>query len=209
MPNRHSAPASEWNNATMTPSDRQQVLNQLASSQSRLLAAVADLTSQQWHFREDPDRWSIAENIEHLIHFESFITQAISNVLEHPAEPEKQSQAALNHPRVLSLGSAESRRTQLTAREAVRPTGQWSGPSVLIEEFRRARARSVAFASQTDADLHSHFFPHIAFGDLDCYQWLLVISLHTGRHILQIQQVQAHASYPEGNAIRETPREIS
>ena len=193
----------------MDANERQLLLDQLNASQSRLFASVANLSPQQRHFREDPDRWSIAENIEHLIHFESFITQAISNVLEHPAEPEKQSQAALNHPRVLSLGSAESRRTQLTAREAVRPTGQWSGPSVLIEEFRRARARSVAFASQTDADLHSHFFPHIAFGDLDCYQWLLVISLHTGRHILQIQQVQAHASYPEGNANSETSLEIS
>ena len=183
----------------MDAEQRQFALDQLAASQSRLLAAVADLTSQQWRFREDPDRWSIAENLEHLIHFESFINQAISNALARPAEPEKQSHAASNQPRVLSLGSAESRRARLTAREAVRPTGKWSEPNDLIEEFRSARASTVAFATETDADLHAHFFPHIAFGDLDCYQWLLVLSFHAGRHISQIRQVKAHAAYPESN----------
>jgi hypothetical protein len=193
----------------MDANERQLLLDQLNASQSRLLAVVADLTPQQWHFREDPDRWSIAENIEHLILFESFITQAISNALTRPAEPEKQSQAASKQPRVLSLGSDESRRAQLKAREVVRPTGKWSEPKLLIEEFSNARARTLAFSSQTDANLHCHFFPHIAFGDLDCYQWLLVLSFHTGRHILQIQQVQAHAAYPEGNANSETSLEIS
>ena len=190
----------------MDAEQRQFALNQLAASQSRLLAAVADLTPQQWRFREDPDRWSIAENIEHLIHFESFIAQAIANALTRPAEPEKQSQAASKQPRVLSLGSNESRRAQLKAREVVRPTGQWSDPKVLIEEFRGTRARTLAFAAETDADLRCHFFPHIAFGDLDCYQWLLVLSFHTDRHVLQIQQVQAHAVYPESNARSETPQ---
>ena len=186
--------------------ERQQVLDRLTASQSRLLATVANLSSPQWHFREDPDRWSIAENIEHLIHFESFIAQAIANALTRPAEPEKQSQAASKQPRVLSLGSNESRRAQLKAREVVRPTGQWSEPDVLIEEFRSARARTLAFAAETDADLHTHFFPHIAFGDLDCCQWLLVLSFHTDRHVLQIQQVKTHPKYPEGNARSETPQ---
>ena len=185
--------------AKMDTSERQLVLDQLTASQSRLLAAVVDLTSQQWHFREAPDRWSMAENIEHLIRFESFITQAIANALARPAELEKQSHAASNQPQVLSLGSAESRRTKLTAREAVRPTGQWSDPSILIAEFCRARARTMAFAAETDAGLHTHFFPHIAFGDLDCYQWLQVLSFHTDRHVLQIQQVQVHSAYPESN----------
>ena len=181
----------------MDVKERQFALDQLATSQSHLLAGVADLTSEQWRFRESPDRWSIAENLEHLILFEAFITQAIANALTRQAEPEKQSHAASNQPRVLSLGSAESRNTKLTAREAVRPTGQWSDPIVLIEEFRRARARTLAFASETNAELHTHCFPHIAFGDLDCYQWLLVLSFHTGRHALQIQQVKAHAAYPQ------------
>lgn len=190
----------------MDANDRQLLLDQLNASQSRLLAVAADLTTQQWHFRESSDRWSIAENIEHLIHFESFITQAIANALARPAEPEKQSQAASKQPRVLSLGSNESRRAQLKAREVVRPTGKWSDPKVLIEEFRGTRARTLAFAAETDADLRCHFFPHIAFGDLDCYQWLLVLSFHTDRHVLQIQQVQAHAVYPESNARSETPQ---
>jgi hypothetical protein len=66
----------------MRADERQLILEHLAASESCLLTLVAPLTPTQWAFRESPDRWSIAENIEHLIHFESFITQAIQNALE-------------------------------------------------------------------------------------------------------------------------------
>ena len=46
--------------------------------------------------------------------------------------------------------------------------------------------------------LRAHFFPHIAFGDLDCYQWLLLVGQHSLRHALQIEEIKASAGYPEG-----------
>jgi hypothetical protein len=189
----------------MKSHERQLAVDILTASQSSLLAVVANLSRQQWHFHESPDRWSIAENIEHLIHFESFINQAVNNSLSRPAEPEKQLQAASKQSQVLSLGTSDSRRANLKAREAVRPTGAWSDSNHLIANFRRVRAGTIAFVSETDADLHNHFFPHIAFGDLDCYQWLLVLGVHTERHILQIQQVQANPAYPVSNSLSETP----
>jgi hypothetical protein len=182
--------------ATMNADERQLALDLLTQSQARLLASVLNLSSQQWQFREDPDRWSIAENIEHLIHFEGFITQAITNALARPAEPDKHAHAIASQSKVASLGSAESRRMPLNAREVVRPTRQSCDPDGLIDEFTRARGRTLAFAAQTDAELHHHFFPHIAFGDLSCYQWLLVLGFHTDRHVLQIRQVQAHGAFP-------------
>jgi hypothetical protein len=35
------------------------------------------------------------------------------------------------------------------------------------------------------------------FKDLDGYQWLLMISLHSERHAAQIAEVKAHAAYPK------------
>jgi hypothetical protein len=178
----------------MEQHERQLALDQLHSSQSRLLALVDRLTLEQWCFRESSGRWSIAENLEHLILFEEFIAEAIANAMKAPAEPAKQVSAAAKEP--LVLGLANSRSTTFSAREAVRPTGRWPDPIEMVAEFQRVRARTLAFAAATDADLRSHFFAHIAFGDLDCYQWLLVLGRHTARHVLQIEQIKADPVYP-------------
>jgi hypothetical protein len=174
--------------------ERQLVLDQLASSEARLLTLVDGLTPAQWNFRETPGRWSIAENVEHLIAFENFIVHAIAKVMEGPPEPEKKAQAAEKEPLVLGLANARS--TKFNAREAVRPAGKWSSTNEMIAERRRTRARTIAFAAETQANLRGHFFPHIAFGDLDCYQWLMLLSQHEIRHALQIEEIKADPAYP-------------
>ena len=178
----------------MESQERQLVLDQLISNETRLLELVDGLTAPQWHFRAAADRWSIAENIEHLVVFEIFISQAITKTLEGPAEPNKKSQAASKEP--LVMGLANGRGNKLTAREAARPLGRWPDSGELIAEWRGARARTIAFATETQADLRNHFFPHITFGDLDCYQWLLVLGQHAARHALQIEEIKTHPAYP-------------
>jgi hypothetical protein len=178
----------------MEPHERKLVLDQLASSEARLLDLVAGLTQQQWSFREAPERWSIAENIEHVIVLENFITQTIARVLEGPAQPEKIILAAGKES--LVFGVANSRSVKIKAREAARPVGRWPDQAELISELRKTRARTIAFATETQSDLRNHFFPHVAFGDLDCYQWLVVLGQHGFRHALQIEEIKADAMYP-------------
>jgi DinB superfamily len=84
----------------------------------------------------------------------------------------------------------------LKAREAVRPVGRWPDTAELVAELRSTRAATLAFAAQTQAELRDHFFPHIAFGDLDCYQWLVVVGQHGARHALQIEEIKANPAYP-------------
>ena len=178
----------------MEREERQLVLAQLASSEARLLELVQGLTPEQWNFRKSPERWSIAEILEHLVVFEKFINEVIAKVMAAPAEPEKKASALEKEP--LVLGLASSRNTRLKAREVVLPAGRWPNTAEMIAELRRRRAQTVAFAAETEADLRDHFFPHIVFGDLDCYQWLVVIAQHTARHALQIEEIQANSAYP-------------
>jgi hypothetical protein len=182
----------------MGPDERQLVLDQLVSSESRLLALLDGLTPAQWSFREAPESWSIAENIEHLAVFEDFIRQAIATALAtNPAEtPRPARLAAVAAKDTLVLSVADARNATFVAREATRPTGRWPDPADLVAHLRATRARTLAFASETDADLRNRFFAHIAFGDLDCYQWLLLLGHHTLRHTRQIERVMAHSAYP-------------
>jgi DinB superfamily len=183
----------------MSFQERQLVLDQLASSETRLLQLVDGLTPQQWNFREKPERWSIAENIEHVIAFENFIMEVIARVMTGPAEPEKKTQAPAKEPFVLRI--ADDRERKFNAREVVRPVGRWPETAEMMAELRKTRARTVAFvtealAVENQADLRSHFFAHVALGDLDCYQWLLVLAQHGSRHALQIEEIKADPAYP-------------
>jgi hypothetical protein len=172
----------------MTQAEREFVVGELRASEARLLEAVRGLTEEQWRFREAPERWSIAEVVEHLVVWESFMLGAIQGALDRPAEPEKQ--ALVVGKDSLVLGLATSRDKPLKSREAARPTGRWSDLGEMLAEFRARRALTVEFAESTQADLRCHFFAHVAFGDLDCYQWLVVMGQHTLRHVEQIEEIK-------------------
>ncbi len=178
----------------MHPHERQLVLDQLATSETRLLALVAGLTPQQWNFREGPDRWSIAEVLEHVVVFENFLKGVISRTLTEEPQPEKKPLAPAKEHHVFEI--ATNRTSRFTAREAARPTGRFPGPAEIVGEFLKTRAETVAFVEQIDGDLRSHFFAHVALGDLDCYQWLIVLAQHGSRHALQIEQIKADPAYP-------------
>jgi DinB superfamily len=178
----------------MTVRERELVLRLLAASEARLLGSVEGLTAEQWGLREGVGRWSIAEVIEHCIVFEEFIRGRIVETLEGAAEPEKMAGAAAKEGLVMRL--AESRGTKFVAREVTRPVGRWMDTEEMVAELRKTRARTLAFVEGVQGDLRGHFFPHIAFGDLDCYQWLVVLGQHSMRHVLQIEEIKAAAGYP-------------
>jgi hypothetical protein len=187
----------------MNEEERHQVLTELVASEGRVLGLVSGLTAQQWAFRDtagsQPVRWSIAEIVEHLALFERFIAGAIASAMALPCDLARKERAAELSERNegLVLGLASTRTTQqFKAREATTPTGRWTEPEELIAEFRKARAESVTFVQQMRGNPRDFFFAHIAFGDLDCYQWLLLLSTHTDRHALQIEEVMRDAAFP-------------
>ena len=100
----------------MQTHERQLVIEKLQSSETLILSLVNGLTPKQWNFHEGPNRWSIAENLEHLVVFERFMNEAITKSLQAPAEPEKKAAAAENEPHVLTIAGTRSP-AKLIARE--------------------------------------------------------------------------------------------
>lgn len=174
--------------------ERELILELLKASETRLLELVDGLTPAQWNFREAPDRWSTAENLEHVILVEAFLLDTIRKLLAGPAEPRKRILTEGKDP--LVIGLAHSRDQKITAREFLRPAGKWPETQELIAEFCRTRAETVAFAEETDVSLRDYFFKHVAFGDLDCYQWMLLLGQHGARHARQIEQIRRDPAYP-------------
>lgn len=66
----------------------------------------------------------------------------------------------------------------------------------LSKSFEDARATNMHYISTTKDDLRDHFFDHPAFGTLDGYQWLLLISATQPAHGA-IEEVKADPDFPK------------
>ena len=175
----------------MTPGEREAVLKNLTESRERLFRMGAGLSPEQWQFRTEPGRWSVAECVEHITTVEGRVLGLIQKTLEGGPDPSKSS--ALKDDALVA--DVAGRVTRFQAPEMLVPTGRWPHDE-LLKEFDRTRQQTQDFAANTTADLRQHFFPHRVFGELDLYQWLLLVAAHCDRHRAQGEEVMSSAGYP-------------
>ena len=178
----------------MNTEEREFVLKHLHESRERFLRALDGLTPEQQTFRVAEDQWSIADCAEHLGIVEPAIYQGIQRALAGPPAPEKQAEVQGKTEFLLRVVADRSRRVK--GPDRVMPRRAWKDLAELAGIFDAARKQTIAFASQTEADLHGSVFPHPLFNDLDCYQWLLFAALHAERHVRQMEEVMASPGYP-------------
>jgi hypothetical protein len=62
-----------------------------------------------------------------------------------------------------------------------------------LSEFRKLRRTIRDYATNTTEDPRTRM---LLEGNMDVYQWLLMISTHAQRHILQIREIKSHTGYP-------------
>ena len=177
----------------MTPAERELALRNLAESRERLLRMAQGLTREQLHYCAAPGRWTVAECLEHIVMVEGRIFGRIQKALEDGPDSSKRS--TLEGQDDALVAGAANRVGRLQAPEVLVPTGRWPDEQ-LLQEFEAARERTRDFAASTQADLRRHFFKHPMFGDLDLYQWLLMISAHCDRHSAQSEEVMASPEFP-------------
>ena len=73
------------------------------------------------------------------------------------------------------------------------PDGTFPTVKDSLAAFRKLRGRLVETAKKTQDDLRGR---PLLEGNQDLYQWFLMISTHSQRHILQIREVKTHPKYP-------------
>lgn len=177
----------------MTPADRERAVSYLAQTRDNLLRATSGLSPAQLQFKSAPDRWSVAECLEHIITVENRVFDGISNAIAQPADSSKRSAYDGRDDELVQIVTDRSSRRQ--APEAALPASRWT-PDQLVREFQTTRKRTIDFASATESDPRQHFFAHRAFGELDCYQWLLLLAGHGDRHRAQIEEVLSAGNFP-------------
>ena len=86
-------------------------------------------------------------------------------------------------------------RTQRTTTgEARVPRDQFPDMKSSLASFKKLRGEMMKTAKETQEDLRARQY---LTASQDLYQWFLMISTHSQRHILQIREVKAHKSFPK------------
>jgi uncharacterized damage-inducible protein DinB len=178
----------------LSSEDRAKAIRELEASRNELLAAVQRLTPAQWRFNPAPERWSIAECVEHIALTEDSYFQLITQKLVKapPAAPEKLAEVRGRDQYVLDTMPDRSSKRQTSP--ALEPKGK--SPEESLEHFRKSRDRFISYVRTTSDPLRFRVQAHRALGLIDGYQWILLAAGHVRRHIEQIEEVKREKGFP-------------
>jgi hypothetical protein len=180
---------------SMSPAERSYLLEQLEATQKTVVAALEGVSEAQWRFKPAPDVWSVQQVAEHIILAEDFLRNTVTDrILKTPVVP-RLANANPEFDKKFFEG-VQDRSRKATAPEPIVPTGKIATPEEAIKEFLARRAKTIAYVKSTDDDLRAHAVPGPA-GQMDGYQFLLLLASHSARHAAQIREVQANPGYPK------------
>ena len=174
----------------MKAGDRQRLLAHLEMTENWLVSELNGLSPAQLTFRMTPESWSITDVTEHLAIAEPQYWQRVQDSMKQPATTEK-----LEATDAAILWYGIDRTTRQKTGEARVPHGTFKTAADALAAFRKLRSTMRDYAQSTSEDLRSR---KLLEGNMDVYQWFLMISTHSQRHILQIREVKAHTGYPKG-----------
>jgi DinB superfamily len=171
----------------MKDGDRQRLLAHLEMTENWLVSELNGLSPAQIKFQMTPESWSIAEVVEHLAIAEPQYWQRVQDSMKQPANTEK---IEATDAAILWYGIDRTNRAKTG--EARVPQGK-NDAAASLADFKKLRATMRDYAKTTQDDLRSR---KLLEGNMDVYQWFLMISTHSQRHILQIREIKAHSGYP-------------
>jgi hypothetical protein len=178
----------------LTPADRDRGVQYLEQTRDGVVAAVKGLSDAQMKFKSAPDRWSVAETLEHIAVSEGFIFQNVTDkIMKAPAGAADRDTAKID---AFVLSAIPDRSHKAQAPEPLKPTARWT-PAETLDHFLQSRAKTIAFLQSTP-DLRAHVVDGPPLNQpLDAYDWLLFISAHSERHTKQILEVKADPNFPK------------
>ena len=167
----------------------------LKETRDAFLKDVKGLSEAQLNFKTAPERWSVAQCIEHIAIAENALFAAVQKSLQTPADPSRRAEITAYDTTVLRVVTDRSHKS--TAPEFLQPEGKFSGPADAISSFKDRRQKTIDYILSTSDDLRNHYGKHAIMGTIDDYQGILVISAHCRRHTLQIEEVMADPNFPK------------
>jgi hypothetical protein len=170
----------------------EEVLDYLDTERDALQEAVELVPPELRDQSPGPDRWSVAQVLQHLGIIEKRIamgmTKWIADARAGELGPEIEASSILNS---LPLQLIADRSQRRNAPEEVRPRGDIDAASAWKSlEQTRAALRAAILAGEGLA-LSEVVQPHPVLGPINVYQWALFVGSHETRHKGQVREIAA------------------
>jgi uncharacterized damage-inducible protein DinB len=126
----------------LSKEDREKGVQYLEQTRDGVVAAVSGLSDAQMHFKAGPDRWSVAECLEHIALAEDYLFMNVTqNVIKAgPGKPDRD--FAKVDAGVLEMIPDRSHKAQ--APPQLVPTGRWT-PDEALKHFLASREKTIEF----------------------------------------------------------------
>lgn len=166
-----------------------EVYEALEKTREKFISTVESLPAEKQDWRENGEGWTIKEIVEHVSLVESGSLRIAQKLFGKAESAEIQSNEFPPLPNDF-FGKLESvRDRKLQAPERIHPQGNQSIADSLakLKEDRGVLQDLRAKLEKLDASAPT--FPHPALGDLNIYQWIIMLGFHERRHLMQIERI--------------------
>jgi len=175
--------------------DKEHALQYLESTKKGVLDATKGLSDAQWNFKPAPDRWSVAEVMEHLAAAEDMLRGVTQEqIMKSPPVPVRSAEEIKKSDEsVLTMVPDRSHKAQ--APEPLRPTNRFGSPAAAQKHFVESRASTEEYLRNATG-LREHLGDS-PLGKLDGYEFVLFTAAHSERHTKQMLEVKADPNFPK------------
>ncbi len=132
--------------SAQTQADRDHAIQYLEKTRQGVLDATKGLSPAQWSFKPAPERWSVAEVMEHIASAEDFLYGNIQDkIMKAPARPAGDDVKAIDEFVVVAL---TDRTHKAQAPEPLRPTNRFGSPEASLKHFEESRAKTEEYSER-------------------------------------------------------------
>lgn len=183
----------EWiPNEKMERNKMEDILN---ASFEKFNVIVNNMSDAQLNFRPAPDKWTIAECIEHITLAEIEFPKIIEREMQKPSNPDLRSKINIKDEEIQP--KMTSKKWKAKSPEIFKPSNNFTNVKEAIIAFQNQRNQTIAYIQTTKDDLRNHYWKHPLTGKIDLYQTLLLMSAHLERHIEQIEIIKSSVGFPK------------
>jgi hypothetical protein len=184
----------------LTSEEVKQARTFLEQALNGVRGATKGLSSEQWTFKPTPNRWSIAEILDHVVIVqERVLGPVLDQLVNAPAPPSDHDPNVID---AIVINHFPNRLVKYTAPEFVNPLGSIAPAELLNRMAQNFERLSDSLQSRNGLRQHAAPAPPLqavskgAYTVMDGYQWILAAGAHTERHTKQMLEVKADPGYP-------------
>jgi DinB superfamily len=178
----------------LTAKQRAFATNYLQQTKQEFLKSIESLTEEQLKFKAKDGKWCIMDCAEHIALAEQTLFSVVQKQLREPADSLQKKHLKMTEKKIITR--LTFRLIKVKAPEIIKPSGKFATIDAIKLAFTAKRDSTIIYVETTQDPLHTHFWKHPATGTIDLYQTLILMSAHTKRHILQIEEVKNSKEFP-------------